>query len=144
MKLKSFATTSIIVSGLLLAASTYAWNPDRPGDPGDPGEHHGPPTPERQLARLADRLQLTDEQSAQLLQVLQASEADRQELHDRIMAQMGPELCAVQSTTEANIMAILTPEQAEEFAQLQEERQARFNNRRGGGPFGDCSAYEGN
>ncbi|MGD2129064.1 MAG: hypothetical protein PVJ17_07150 [Lysobacterales bacterium] len=141
MKLKTFATTSIIVSGLLLAASTYAWNPDRRGDP---GERHGPPTAEQQLARLADQLQLTDEQSAQLLQVLQAAEADRQELRDRIMAQMGPELCAVQSSTEADILAILTPEQSEEFAQLQEERQARFQNRRGGGPFPDCSSYDDN
>jgi Spy/CpxP family protein refolding chaperone len=60
------------------------------------------------------------------------------------MAQMGPELCAVQSSTEADILAILTPEQSEEFAQLQEERQARFQNRRGGGPFPDCSSYDDN
>ena len=141
MKLKTLATTSIIVSSLLLAAGAYAWNPDRSGDP---AERHGPPTPEQQLAHLAYRLQLTDEQSAQLLQVLQAADADRQELRDQIMAQMGPELCAVQTHTEANILAILTPEQAEAFAQLQEEHQSRLQNKRGGGPFPDCAAYEDN
>lgn len=141
MKSKTFATASTIVCGLLLAASTYAWNPDRPGDP---GERHGPPTPEQQLAHLAGRLQLTDEQSAQLLQVLQAADADREELHQQIMTQIGPELCAVRKQTEADILAILTPEQAEEFAQLRDEHQARSQNRRNGGPFPDCSAYDGN
>jgi Spy/CpxP family protein refolding chaperone len=137
MKMKSFATTSILVSGLLLTAGAFAWNPDAPGDP---RERHGPPTAEHQLARLSEQLQLSDEQSAQMLQVLQAAEAERRQLHEQIMEQMGPELCATQRNTEENILAILTPEQMELFAQLNEERRTRQQNRRGGGL--DCPAYD--
>lgn len=140
MKLKSFAAASFIASGLLIASGAYAWHPDRSGDAPD---RRGPPTAEAQLARLADRLQLTDEQSAQMLQVLQDAQADRQQIRDKIMEQMGPELCAAQQNTEQNIVAILTPEQAELFAQMQEEHQASVQNRRGGGPIPpDCSGYD--
>jgi len=139
MKLKSIASTSLITCSLLLASGAYAWNPDRRGEA---PERHGPPTAEAQLARLADQLRLNDEQSAQMLQVLQDAQADRQQIHDRMMEQMGPELCAAQQNTEKNILAILTPEQAELFAQLQEERQTRLQNRRGGGPTPpDCTSY---
>ncbi len=103
--------------------------------------HHGPPGAERQLAHLDRALNLTDEQSLQLLEVLQVAEAERAALHDRIMESLRPDLCALKQSTEAEILAILTPEQAETFQQLHQERAGRHEDRhagRHGEPALDC------
>ena len=58
---------------------------------------------------------------------------------------LGPELCANRAETEEAILSILTPEQAETWMQLREERQERGENRdRGRKRRGelDCSVYE--
>ena len=62
--------------------------------------HHGPPGAERQLAHLDQALDLTDEQSLQLLEVLQAAESERAELHERVMESLKPEICALKQSTE--------------------------------------------
>ena len=103
--------------------------------------HHGPPGAERQLAHLDRALELTDEQSLQLLEVLQVAEAERAALHERIMESLHPDLCALKQSTEEEILAILTPEQAETFQQLHEERANRHEERhagRHGRPALDC------
>lgn len=110
------------LSALLLAGSAMA-EPQR-GKGGGPG-HHGPKGAEQQLARLDRALDLSDEQAAQLLELLQATDAERQALHERVMAEFRPDFCALMQETDAEILAVLTPEQAASFEQLNEERRQR-------------------
>jgi Spy/CpxP family protein refolding chaperone len=111
------------LSALMFAASAMAESP-RGNGPG--GEwHHGPPGAEQQLSRLDHALDLSDAQSAELLAALQAADAERQALHERVMAEFRPEICALMQDTDADILAVLTPEQAESYRQMQEERRQR-------------------
>jgi len=102
----------------------------------------GPPSAEEQLVKMSEALNLSDDQAVQLLEVLQASRADRGAIHDRVMEQYGPEICAQKRNTEADILAILTPEQAEAFLLRKEEHGDKSKNRRGKGEL-DCSQYDG-
>jgi Spy/CpxP family protein refolding chaperone len=119
---------------LSLAAPTFAALAFAAGALADPPRghvpegnwHHGPPGAEQQLSRLDQALDLSDEQSAELLAVLQAADAERQALHERVMAEFGPEFCALVQDTDADILAVLTPEQAATYQQLKAERQERL------------------
>jgi Spy/CpxP family protein refolding chaperone len=126
----------LLLTGLLSAMAALAQ-----AERSDRFWRHGPPDAEQQLAHLDRALGLTDEQSLQLLEVLQGAEAERAVLHDRVMESLGPEICALQQSTEAEILAILTPEQAESFAQMRLDRPGRHKGRhagRHGGPALDC------
>lgn len=123
------------LSALLFAAGAMA-EPPRGDGPG--GEwHHGPRGAEQQLSRLDQVLDLSDEQSAELLTVLQAAEAERLALHERVMTEFRPEMCALVQQADADILAVLTPEQAESYRQMQEERRQRQEGGRDGGRDGD-------
>jgi Spy/CpxP family protein refolding chaperone len=131
----SILFTALFLTGLLSAGAALA---ERPA--GD--WHHGPPDAVGQLARLDRALDLSDEQSTQLLEVLLASQAEREALHAQIMESLGPEICALRESTEAEILAILTPEQAAAFQQMTQERAGRRHARHDP-PALDCSGQDG-
>ena len=115
------------------------------GHESDRGWHQGPPGAERLLAHLSSELNLSNEQSAEMLVILQQAEEGRQALHEKTMALMGPEICAQKAETEEAMLAILDAEQAEQFLELQAQREERAQDRSGKrkGPFGpDCSDFE--
>ena len=55
---------------------------------------------------------------------------------------MGPEICALRETTEAEILAILTPEQAAAFQQMKQDRAGKRHARHDP-PGLDCSGQDG-
>ena len=87
------------------------------------------------VKEAAEALDLSDEQSAQLLALLQSAETERQAIHEEVMEQYRPQLCALRNDTDAGILALLTAEQAESYEEMKENRRER----RGFGPGGlDC------
>ncbi len=61
------------------------------------------------------------------------------------MALMGPEICAQKAETEEAMLGILDADQAQQFLELQAQREERAQDRFGKrkGPMGpDCSEYE--
>lgn len=141
MKVFLKTTASVLtVASLLAAGSAYA-EPRK----GDRDWHKGPPSVEEVLARMSNALDLSDEQSADLLAILQEQERDRQALHDQTMALMGAEICAQRAQGEAAILEILDAEQTELFLQMKEERRTRAadrNRKRQDRDPLDCSAYD--
>lgn len=136
-RMKPVLLATLMLAGLLSAMAALAQ-----AERADRYWHHGPPGAEGQLAHLDRALDLTDEQSLQLLEVLQVAEADRAALHERVMESIKPEICALKQSTEAEILAILTPEQAAAFEQMHQERAGRDEGRRAGRHGGralDCS-----
>jgi len=122
----------LLVSGAALAA------PPGDGPRWRDGARHGPPGAAQQLARLDEALDLSDEQSTQLLALLQSVDAERQALHEQIMEQYQPQLCDLRNETESAILSVLTADQAEAFEALKAERAGG----RGfgpGAPFADCN-----
>ena len=123
------------VAGVLLSSVALA-QPSRHGQ----DMHHMPRGAEHQLARLDEALDLTDEQSAELLPILQEAEAERRELHERMMEEFRPEFCALMEDTHSQVAAVLTPEQAEQFDEIKSEHLDRLERHRGGRgkPAIDC------
>jgi hypothetical protein len=136
--LKNFAV-SLIALGIMASGTAVAQNED-----GGRDWRQGPPSVEDVLARLSEALDLSDQQSVDLLVVLQGHAAERADLHEQSMALIGPEICAQKASAEEDILAILTPDQVEQFLALKELRKAKATGRkRGKGPRGpDCSQYE--
>ena len=137
--IKPILAATVILASLLAAgtapAQSKARGPDRDW-------HHRPPGAERQLAHLDRALDLSDEQAQQLLEVLQAADVEREAVHQQIMDQLGPEICALRQSTDAEILAILTPEQAAAYQELRQEHAGRREGRHGG-PALDCAGQGG-
>ena len=133
----SISLAAVAAVALSVTAMAQPWQGQGAGMAG----YHGPA---KMLARLSETLDLDEAQTAELLAVLQQAEADRQALHDAIMAQFGDAICAQRDQTESDILAILTPEQAEQFLAFKDRADDRGKGKRGrgkgvGGNL-DCSA----
>ena len=134
--------SAIGLAALLLSGAAVAGPPDDSPRWHDKARH-GPPGAEQHLARLDEALDLSDAQSAELLALLQTAEAERQALHERIMSEYRPEICALMQDTEAGIVAVLTPEQAATLEDLKANRRDRSTGRWGHGFAGfDCDTAE--
>lgn len=129
---------SLMLAGVLAAASALAGQPKSEG-----GFHHGRHSAENHAARLAESLDLSDEQAAEVLIVLEAAEEERRGLHQRLMEQIEPELCAQREATHAEILAVLTPEQAAEFEEMIAEHRNRSWGQRPRGGFMDVDCDAG-
>jgi hypothetical protein len=132
----------LAVASLLAAGGAFAQQQQRGGK----NWHKGPPSVEEKLARISAALDLSDEQSAEMLAVLQEAESNKEALHQRTMEIMGAEICAQKARAEEAILAILDTEQAELFLQMKEDRPSRAHNRtrsRKDHDAPDCSEYAG-
>jgi len=108
-------------------------------DRGRPGKA---PSPERVMAKLTERLNLTEEQKAQMQPVIQDDmdkhrevmvKAREQEIKDREAVKAQFE--AIDKETDAKLATILSAEQLKEFQKMREERRARMHHKRHhGGP----------
>ena len=109
---------------------------------GDNDWQRRPPSTEEKLARISEALGLSDQQSLDMLVILQQQAENRATLHEEKMALLGPEICAQRAENEAAILAILSDEQVELYMQIKEDRQAEPGRKdRGGKKRGelDCS-----
>ena len=135
------AVLAIATAFLLVAGSAMARQEG--GRHGYPDGHRGPPDAETRVARMTQALDLTDEQSARLLVVMQDLDSERRVLHDQVMEQMKPELCDLQSRPDSEIADILTPEHHVLAEELKAERPGKGSRRGRRGPEGlDCSEFE--
>lgn len=122
------------LAGLLICSAAIA------GAPGhDRGKHHGKFGAEQQLSRMQRALDLSDDQTVELLVILQAAEEERRATFERVMEEVKPEICAQRDMTHSEILEVLTAEQAAEFESHLAERGARFEEGgRGGRPELNC------
>ena len=136
----------LAITSLLVAGSAFAQYQKGEKSWSEKEWYKGPPSVEQKLARLSEALDLSDEQSAEMLAVLQEQERTRQALHDRTMELMGDEICAHKAQSEEEILSILDAEQTELFLQMREEHQFRANDRSRSRKVRDpldCSGYQG-
>lgn len=116
-----FAIVSLLTAGSVLAQN-------QKGDRED--WQNGPPTAEEKLARISAALNLSGNQSQEMLRLLQDQEENRVALHEQTMMLMGPEICAQRAENEEAMLAIMDAEQTELFLQIKEQRQANATNSR--------------
>lgn len=94
------------------------------------GRHRGLPSAEERVAWMSEKLDLSDAQSAQLLEVMQRAEEERQALRQQFEAEMKPEICAAVERTSEEIRSILDPAQVAQFDEML-ARRGEFAERRG-------------
>jgi len=109
----------LAIASLLTAGSVLAQNRQSDND-----WQKGPPTAEEKLARISAALNLSGDQSQEMLRVLQEQGEKGAALHEQTMMIMGPEICAQRAENEEAILAILDANQTELFLQMKEQRQA--------------------
>ena len=134
-------TAAFVATLCLLSAGTAFAQNQKGGPKHDRDWQKGPPSVEEKLARISTALELSDEQSVQMLELLQAQEQQRAAMHEQTMALMGEEICAQRAAHEQAVLDILTAEQTEQFLEIKaarDERRQGRENRRGGGGL-DCS-----
>ena len=103
--IRSFSKLPLVILAVALLPVTYLQaQPDQT-------RHRGPPGAETRVAHLTRALDLSDEQSARLLEVFQAVDEERQALRQQVMLQMKPQICELQLATKAEISQILDDEQ---------------------------------
>ena len=102
------------------------------GRPGHPGR--GTPADGRRedfmLELLTERLDLDDDQQDQIREIVASREAASRE----VMEAVRDRLKSVMDSVDAEIRNVLSPEQQEEFARLQEEGRETLGRRFRGGP----------
>jgi len=136
--MKNICYLSLPLALLLSASSVLAGSRDHP--------QHGrfEFDSERRVERMTEELGLSDEQRDQLLAVFEASDAEREELRQRIEEQFKPEMCALHHATAEQVREILTDEQEAEFKEGLDlwADYAKGKGRRGhrGGFPQDCEA----
>ncbi len=79
------------------------------------------PSPDRQAARIAERLGLSAEQEAQVQTILSESQAKRREIREEGRKKMD----VLRQDTEKRFAAVLTPEQMDKLRQFREQRRDR-------------------
>lgn len=88
----------------------------------------------RMLHRLDEKLDLTDDQEAQVKEILDDAHAQMRELRENDEDPGRGQFKAIMKDASSKIEAVLTPEQAAEYAELKEKRKEhrrRFKKRRG-------------
>jgi hypothetical protein len=136
----------ITVTTLLFTAGAAAQNGQGNGGDRtrefDRGAQHGPADAETRVAHMTRMLDLSDEQSAELLEIMQAVDRERMALHEQAFQELEPEICTLQLNIAAEIKNILTDDQ---LALLEAKKSEREKDRFGKSWRGmqlDCSAYE--
>ena len=120
--------TILAIISFLAAGSVLAQNKQG----GHRDWQKGPPSVEEKLARISAALDLDEQQSREMLVVLQDQEADKATLHEQTMEIMGHEICAQKLAHEQAVLDILTPEQTELFLEMNEQRRTKAERKRGG------------
>ena len=109
----------------------------------DMARHHGRPDAEMRVAHMSSALGLSDEQSAQLLELFQSVDEERRALHAQTMEQMKPQICELQLATRAKLEVILDEEQLAQLEEMKASRESDNDRRKWRGMHDlDCSAFE--
>lgn len=139
----------LAVGGLMAIGSlTYAQDKKPEGAPKDKPPGEGAPaggqrpnrqqfSPDQQLAKLSETLQLTDDQKPKVKAALESAAAKRKELRDATPEERQEKGKELRAEMNAKMKEILTPEQFEKFQKLPGPGQRRNGPPPGGAPNGE-------
>ena len=85
------------------------------------GKKHGMHHRGDRIAHLTEKLDLTDEQAAEVTAIIEESKA----LHMEIQASVQDEHCAVRENTLSDLAAVLNDEQLAQFEEMKDKRMNR-------------------
>jgi len=133
--------TAGLVAALLTFSTTAVWaQPDDDHRHGD--RQRDRPSLEQRIEKLSERLDLTQEQSAQMLEIMQSAETERKALRDLHEEAARQDFCLLRNNLLSEAGEVLTADQSAEFAEILDRLARHRSDRRGhgrrGGPELDC------
>jgi protein CpxP len=145
------ATMVMLLSAGLAAGAAVAQTDAAPPPPPPPDQTQGPPPqgtagprgawrggPEHRVEMLQKRLNLTDDQTAQVKAVFADSRSRMEALRDSSQGNSAPPdrhaLREIHEQEEAKLEAILTPDQRAKYQQMREHQRERMEEHRQGPP----------
>ena len=109
----------------------------------DMARHHGRPDAEMRVAHMSSALGLSDQQSAQLLELFQDVDEERRAMHEQTMELMKPQICELQLETWTAVNKILDDDQQFQLEEMKASRESDKGHHRSRGMHDlDCSAFE--
>ncbi len=136
MKYPIATLLTITLAVTLFAASQLQAGSDR-------DRRHGPPDAEMRVAHMSRALELSDEQSAQLLDLFQAVDEERRAMHEQTMELMKPQICELKLATQTELEGILDEVQLAEMEEMKAMRESDNDHRRWRGMHDlDCSSSD--
>jgi Spy/CpxP family protein refolding chaperone len=144
LKKKGFLFMGLLLT-LALAAICAGAAQYQGGGPGGPGGRRGPMSPDDRLKQMTKDFDLTADQQAKIKPILVDQQKQMDDLRNNSSGDrqsMRGQMMKIQQDTNTQIRALLDDKQKDKFDQMEKDRQARMQNRRGGpggpgGPGGD-------
>ncbi|MFZ1051577.1 MAG: hypothetical protein WBP65_22240 [Candidatus Sulfotelmatobacter sp.] len=135
---------ALVAAGAISIAAPFAAAQDNqsndqqaPPSQENGGRHHGPPDPARRTAELTKQLNLTSDQQAKVLSVLQSERSQMESLHqDTSLSQQDrrTKMMDIRKTTDSQIRALLDANQQKKWDEKQAKREQWMQNRHSGPP----------
>jgi Spy/CpxP family protein refolding chaperone len=135
---------ALVAAGAISIAAPFAAAQDNqsndqqaPPSQENGGRHHGPPDPARRTAELTKQLNLTSDQQAKVLSVLQSERSQMESLHqDTSLSQQDrrTKMMDIRETTDSQIRALLDANQQKKWDEKQAKREQWMQNRHSGPP----------
>lgn len=129
-----FALLGLTLGAMGFASATFAQDSNASDANNTPTQQHRAPNPQKQAARLSKRLGLSDDQTSKLATILQ----DRQQQlatvrNDSSLAQQDrrAKLRSIQQGADAQINALLTPDQQKQYITLKQSMKDHRQNAHG-------------
>jgi Spy/CpxP family protein refolding chaperone len=137
-----FALLGLALSVVSFAPTVFAQDTPAPAS-ADNASQHRAPDPQRQAARLAKRLGLSDDQAAKITSILQNRQQQMAGLRgDSSLAAQDrhAKMRSIQQDTDTQINAVLTPDQQKQYATMKQNTMERRQNARGAANSGDSDS----
>ena len=141
--LKKYLLVLVAAGAISIAAPFAAAQDNQSNDQQAPpsqengGRHHGPPDPAQRTAELTKQLNLTSDQQAKVLSVLQSERSQMESLHqDTSLSQQDrrTKMMDIRKTTDSQIRALLDANQQKKWDEMQAKREQWMQNRHSGPP----------
>lgn len=146
-----FALLALALSAVSLAPVAFAQDSAPTGSDSSPsagpGPQHSAPDPQKQAARLSKRLGLSDDQSAKITTILQNRQQQISALRgDGSLSQQDrhAKMHSIQQDSDAQINAVLTPDQQTQYANMKQEMKNRMQSAHGDAAPSNGSGGNGN
>jgi len=129
------SVVAFLVVGLMATLGPAAWAQEGARQGGQGGQRGGGMQPDAQLNRLSEALTLTDDQKAKIKPILEAQYKERTAISENqslSQEDRGAKMRELNTSTQAKVKAVLTPEQQKKYAELQPQG-GRGGQRQGAG-----------
>ena len=138
-RLRTVALSSALCLGFATASTLFAQDAPPPQDQGGPPMHHGhhgPMTPDQELAHMTKALNLSSDQQTQLKPILQSRYDQMQQLHQDTSSSQEDKRAKMKEldqSSNSQVEAVLNDQQKTKYEQMIQRRKQHMHQMHQGG-----------